>query len=233
MGGKRPPGSGHNAELTDFAEKPAEAGVRLISVRAKNAFGIGLSPRIAELARFMLTLRHRGNALMDRTAEIRAAQERVIAVYRKKPQTAFSTTHASAHIDDGLTCAFRQGDHQAVMDMSKVLGGDEKGPTPGFFIRAGLAGCVAIGIKLAATREAIAIDAIDVDIEMDFDDSAMFGIGSNTAAPLETRFIITLKSPTPWEEVTAMVDRALAIDPFFVALRDAQKVSARLVAGKG
>ena len=170
---------------------------------------------------------------MDRNAEIRAAQERVIAVYRKKPQTAFSTTHASAHVEDGLTCTFRQGDHQAVMDLSKVLGGDEKGPTPGFFIRAGLAGCVAIGIKLAAAREAIAIDSMDVDIEMDFDDSAMFGVGSNSAAPLETRFIIRLKSSASWEDAAAMVDRALAADPFFIALRDAQKVTARLVPDKG
>src|SRR5262249_31362744 len=126
-----------------------------------------------------------------------------------------------------------QGNRQAIMDMSKVLGGDGKGPTPGFFIRAGLAGCVAIGVKLTAAREAIAIDTLDVDIEMDFDDSAMFGIGSNSAAPLETRFIITIKSPAPWKDVAAMVDRALAIDPFYIALRDAQKVTTRLVPDKG
>lgn len=170
---------------------------------------------------------------MDRNSQIRSAQERLIAVYRQKPKTAFSTTQASGHIGEGLTCTFRQGDKEAVMDMSTVLGGDGKGPTPGFFIRAGLVGCVAIGIKLAATREAIPIDAIDVDIEMDFDDSAMFGVGGNSAAPLDTRFIITLASPAPWDEVTAMVDRALAADPYFIALRDAQKVSAEVVRGKG
>jgi uncharacterized OsmC-like protein len=170
---------------------------------------------------------------MDRNAEIRAAQERVIAVFQQKPKAAQSTIRASGRIEDGLTCRFRQGDHQAVMDMSKVIGGDEKGPTPGFFIRAGLAGCVAIGIKLTATRESIQVDAIDVDVEMDFDDGAMFGVGTNTAAPLATRFTITLKSPAPWEKVTAIVDRALAADPYYLALRDAQNVSARVVPGKG
>ena len=170
---------------------------------------------------------------MDRNAQIRAAQERVIAVYREKPKTAFSSAQASGHVGEGLTCRFRQGDREAIMDMSKVIGGDEKGPSPGFFIRAGLAGCVAIGIKLTATREGVAIDAIDVDLEMDFDDGAMFGVGSNTAAPLETRFTITLQSSAPWEEVTAMVDRALAADPYFLALRDAQSVTARVVRAKG
>jgi uncharacterized OsmC-like protein len=169
---------------------------------------------------------------MDRNTQIRAAQERIVAEYRKKPNTAFSSVRASGNVSEGLTCKFRQGDHEALMDMSKVLGGDEKGPNPGFFIRAGLAGCVAIGIKLTATRERIMIDSIDVDVEMDFDDGAALGVGRNSAAPLETRLTITLQSPAPWDQVTAMVDRALAADTFFIALRDAQNVTARVVRGE-
>lgn len=170
---------------------------------------------------------------MDRNAEIRAAQERVITVFREKPKAALSTIRGSGRIEDGLTYTFRQGDHEAVMDMKKVLGGEEKGPTPGFFIRAGLAGCVAIGIKLTAIRESVPLDAVDVGVEMDFDDGALLGVGSNKAAPLATRLIIAIESPAPWDVVTAMVDRALAVDPFFLALRDAQDVSARVVRGKG
>jgi uncharacterized OsmC-like protein len=170
---------------------------------------------------------------MDRNAEIRAAQERVITVFRQKPKAALSTIRGNARIEDGLTCRFRQGDHQAVMDMGKVLGGQEKGPTPGFFIRAGLAGCVAIGIKLTATRESVVLDAVDVDVEMDFDDGALLGVGTNSAAPLATRLTIRVESPAPWDVVTAMVDRALAADPYFLALRDAQDVTARVVQGKG
>jgi uncharacterized OsmC-like protein len=166
---------------------------------------------------------------MDRDAEIRDKQERVISVFRKKPSTAFSTVTATGRISDGLACTIRQGDHQAVTDMSRVLGGDEAGPTPGFFIRAGLVGCVAIGIKMAAVREGIRIDALDVDVEMDFDDSAMFGMGTNTAAPLETRLIIKIDSPAPAGKIGAMVERALAADPYFLALRDAQNVTAKVV----
>jgi uncharacterized OsmC-like protein len=169
---------------------------------------------------------------MDRNTQIRVAQEGVIAEYRKNPSSAFVSFRASGHVSEGLTCEFRQGDHKAVMDMSKVFGGDEKGPNPGFFIRAGVAGCVAIGIKLTAIRERIVIDSIDVDVEMDFDDGAMFGVGSNSAAPLETRLTITLQSSAPWDQVTAMVDRALAADTFFLALRDAQNVTASVVQGE-
>jgi hypothetical protein len=66
---------------------------------------------------------------------------------------------------------------------------------------------------------------------MDFDDSALLGMGGNTAAPLETRLTITLKSAAAWSEVTAMVQRALAADPFYLALRDAQNVKVGMVPG--
>ena len=168
---------------------------------------------------------------MDRDAEIRDKQERVISFFRKKPSTAFSTNKATGHLGKGLACTVRQGEHEALMDMNRVLGGDETGPTPGFFIRAGLIGCVAIGIKMTAVREGIRIDALDVDVEMDFDDGAMLGLGSNTAAPLATRLTIKIESPAPRVELEAMVARALAADPYFLALRDAQKVTAELVAG--
>ncbi|MGE3875856.1 MAG: OsmC family protein [Parvibaculaceae bacterium] len=167
---------------------------------------------------------------MDRNAEIRAAQERVIAVFQQKPQAALSTVKGNGRIEDGLACTFRQGRHEAIMDMGKVLGGDEKGPTPGFFIRAGLAGCIAIGVKLTATREGMPIDAVEVGVEMDFDDGALLGVGKNSAAPLATRVTIAVQSQVPLDRVTAMIDRALAADPYYLALRDAQNVTARVVA---
>ena len=43
-------------------------------------------------------------ATITRNAEIRAAQERVIAVFRKKPTAAFTSVQASGHVGDGLTC---------------------------------------------------------------------------------------------------------------------------------
>jgi uncharacterized OsmC-like protein len=163
---------------------------------------------------------------MAQDSDIRAAQERIIEVFRKRPAMTLSSIAASGHVGQGLACTVRQGDHQATMDMGKTLGGDEAGPTPGFFIRAGLVGCIAIGIKLTAAREGIELDRIDVDVEMDFDDGAMLGLGQNTAAPLETRVTIALSTAAPWDQVTAMVERALAADPYYLALRDAQKVVA-------
>jgi uncharacterized OsmC-like protein len=166
---------------------------------------------------------------MSRNEKIRTAVERVVDVYRKKPGAALDTIRAAGRIEEGLICNVRQGDYKAVMDMAQGIGGDGSAPTPGFFIRAGLVGCIAIGIKLTAAREGVDIGAIDVGVEMDFDDGAMLGVGDNSAAPLETRFTITVESTAPWEEVQAMIGRALERDPYFIALRDAQSVKTQLV----
>lgn len=162
---------------------------------------------------------------MDDHTSIRTAQQRVVDVFRRKPAAALATMRASGHLDAGLRCTVRQDGHEATMDMGTVLGGGGTAPTPGFYIRAGLIGCIAIGIKLTAAREATPVDAIDVDVEMEFDDGAMLGLGTNSAAPLVTRITISLISPAAAADLEAMVARALAADPYFLALRDPQSVT--------
>lgn len=166
---------------------------------------------------------------MDKDSRIRDAQTRVLDVFKKKPQAALSTNHATATVKDGLTCTFTQGEQSAVMDMPAIMGGDAAGPTPGFFARAGIAGCVSIGIKQTAVMNGLVFDTVIVDIETDFDDGALMGLGAAGAGPLETRLAIRIKSSLPQHEVSALVEKALAMDPWFLALRDAQRVKFKLV----
>jgi uncharacterized OsmC-like protein len=167
---------------------------------------------------------------MDRDDDIRSAQERALSIFQRKQSPALSSAKASGRLEEGLRCTVLSNELNVRMDMPKALGGDGSAPTPGFFIRAGLIGCVAIGIKTTAAREGILLESVDVDVEMDFDDGAVFGLGNNTAAPLETRLTITLKSPAPWAAVEEMARRALAADTFYLAFRDAQRVHFNLVA---
>ena len=166
---------------------------------------------------------------MDKDSRIRDAQNRVIDVFKKKQQKALSTNHATATIKDGLTCTFTQGELSAVMDMPEIMGGDAAGPTPGFFARAGIAGCVSMGIKQAAVMDGIVFDTVTVDIETDFDDGAAMGLGASSAAPLETRLAIRIKSSLPELELSALIEKALGMDPWFLALRDAQCVRFKLI----
>ncbi|MGD8751257.1 MAG: hypothetical protein PVG14_07530 [Anaerolineales bacterium] len=52
-----------------------------------------------------------------------------------------------------MTCLFTQGEYSIAMDMPEIMGGDETGPSPGFFARADLAGCVSMGIKQAPSPD--------------------------------------------------------------------------------
>lgn len=166
---------------------------------------------------------------MNKDSRIRDAQNRVIDVFKKKQQMALSTNHATAIIKDGLTCTFTQGELSAVMDMPEIMGGDATGPTPGFFARAGIAGCVCMGIKQAAVMAGIDFDTVTVDIETDFDDGAAMGLGVASAAPLETRLVIRINTKLPEPEVSALIEKALSMDPWFLALRDAQRVKFNLI----
>ena len=161
---------------------------------------------------------------MDKDSRIREAHNRVKDVYKKRPQKALSTIQATAIIEDGMTCKFTQGEFNAVMDMPEIMGGDAAGPTPGFFGRAGIAGCLSMGIKQAAVMAGFVFDTVIVDIETDFDDGASMGLGTASAGPLETRLAIRIKTNLPEPEVSALIEKVLGMDSWFLALRDAQRV---------
>ena len=95
---------------------------------------------------------------------------------------------------------------------------------PDFFARAGISGCVSIGIKQAAILAELEFEQITVDIETDFDDAAMFGLGAESAAPLETRLLIQIETAEPEPKVNKLIDEVLERDPWFLALREAQSV---------
>jgi uncharacterized OsmC-like protein len=61
------------------------------------------------------------------------------------------------------------------------MGGEDAGPTPGYYARAGIVGCVAIGIKMAAARACYNFRRVDVRLECDFDDRAFYGLCDQTA----------------------------------------------------
>lgn len=160
--------------------------------------------------------------------EIFAAQQRVMSVFHRRPEAALDTKRADARVDRGLTCTVSEGDLEVVVDMPAPVGGSEMGPTPGFHARAAVSGCVAIGIKMTAVRLGIDVRSVDVGVEMDFDDSAIFAMGEASAAPLRTRISIRLDSDAEAETLRSLVDTALQCDPYFLALRDPQTVETRI-----
>ena len=166
---------------------------------------------------------------MNKDSSIRDAQIRYLKALERQPRLARNTYKGVAVIENGFVCNYTQGEHSLVMDMSKTVGGDEKGPSPGFFARAAIAGCVSMGVKQAAIKEGLVINSISVEIEADSADGVSLGFGEESAAPLETRLHIRIESDAPKPKILAMVDRALEKDPWFLALRDEQTVKTSVV----
>lgn len=160
----------------------------------------------------------------ERDDLIRDRQNAVIARMKTSPETRFSTTTTTGRIDNGLICRVTQDNYSAVMDLGPHMGGDAAGPSPSFFARAGIAGCVGIAIKMLAARERLVLDSVTVTVETDFDNGGLMGISEDPAGPVETRVNITIQTDACRADVSDLVNRALETDIWYLALRDAQRV---------
>lgn len=160
-------------------------------------------------------------------AHIRTHQNQVIQYLTDNPEKAFATTKITGQVSDGLKCHVTQGRHEVDMDMGLAMGGDNTAPTPGFFAKAGVVGCLSIGTKMTAARLGIAVRSVRVELETDTDSLALLGHSGNYAGPLETRVNIVVDSDEDDAKIDGLIDFVLTIDTWFLALRDAQSVSTR------
>ena len=162
---------------------------------------------------------------MDKNTHARDGQLRAIEVFSKRPESAQVVNRGIAEVRDGLTCFYEQDDHRLAIDMPRAIGGSEEGLPPGFYGRAAICGCLAIGIKMTAAREDIHIETVQVGIEQDWDNRGVLAMEGASPVPRDTRIAIEIRSPEPEAKIKEMVTRALASDPWFLAYRDAQPVS--------
>ena len=156
---------------------------------------------------------------------IRNCQNEVIRRLNESPEKSRVTSVISGRVSEGLQCQVTQGRHQVAMDMSKAMGGEATAPSPGFFAKAGLVGCLAIATKMTAARKGLTFRSVNVEVETDTDALAVFDMGGRNAAPLDTRITISIESDEADDCIEELVDQVLTIDTWFLALRDAQPVS--------
>ena len=169
----------------------------------------------------------------DRNLAIKEAVDRLVEVYRRRPSFALSTAGVTGVVEDGLACTLSDGQHTIVTDLPEEMGGDDTGPTPGFFARAGIAGCVSMGIKMLAARAGHSFRKVSVTVETDFDDRSTYGLCAGSAAPLETRVTIEVDCDLSQEEASAFILDVLEHDTWFLGLRDAQQVKTTINTSSG
>lgn len=165
---------------------------------------------------------------MDKNIHARDAQLRAISIYARRPDQAQVMHCGIAEIRNGLTCTYEQDGHRVTIDMPTAIGGDNQGPSPGYFGRAAICGCLAIGIKMMATREDLRIDKVQVELEQNWDNRGVLAVDGASPTPLATRITIAISSPEQRDRVNDLIVRALTRDPWFLAFRDAQPVTMKV-----
>src|SRR4029077_15505897 len=129
---------------------------------------------------------------MPEEEKIKSAIERVTKTLTQRPSFGLGTGLSRATITNGLTCQIQEGNWKFIADMPEQVGGNAAGPTPGVFGRAALGSCLAIGYMMRAAILGIPIISLEVEVQADYDDGALFGTTENVPTGyLEVRYSVT------------------------------------------
>lgn len=157
--------------------------------------------------------------------KIKTAFSRVSKTLSQRPAFGLGTGTSKATIKNGLTCEIREGDWTLTADMPEQAGGNATAPTPGVYGRAALGSCLAIGYMMRASTMGVSINGIEVEIQADFDDGALFGTAAVGIPPgyLEIRYSVTIDSDAPEEDIVKMLDEADKHSPYLDVFSRGQK----------
>src|ERR1700759_2732443 len=112
---------------------------------------------------------------MYENEKIKSAFTRISNTLAKRPAFGQGTGISTTTIKNRLTCEINEGNWTFTADMPEQVGGNAAGPTPGVFGRAALGSCLAIGYMMRAAAKNIPVTGIEVEIQADYDDGALYG----------------------------------------------------------
>ena len=151
---------------------------------------------------------------MTQPDDLRTAFERSARALQLRPSLGRATGVSRARIRQGLTCDIEEGPWKLTADMPAAAGGGGAGPTPGVFGRAALGSCLAIGYMMYAAKLRVPIAALEVEVQADFDDGALFGVSDAPPGYLEVRYLVTVESAAPEADVMRVLDEGDAHSPY-------------------
>jgi uncharacterized OsmC-like protein len=160
---------------------------------------------------------------MHATEKIKLAFERSEKALSLRPSLGKGTGISVARIKNGLTCEVEEGSWKLTADMPEQVGGNAQGPTPGVYGRAALGSCLAIGYMMRAGKFGIAIHSLQVEVEADYDDGALFGTIDLYPGYLQVRYTVTIETDAPEKDILKLLDEADAHSPYLDIFSRAQE----------
>ena len=146
---------------------------------------------------------------------VREAFERKAKAVTLRPAVGQRTARTTARLKPGLECRVEEGAWTVTAGMSENNGGNNAGPSPGFFGRSALGSCLAIGIGMWAARLGVRIDDLTVTVEADYDSRGELGV-SDEVRPgyTEVRCMIDVVSSASEDDVRRVIETAEKYSPY-------------------
>jgi uncharacterized OsmC-like protein len=163
----------------------------------------------------------------DELEPIRAALAAASSYLSEHPDEAhYTDSAATATVDGGLRISVTGPDGATlVTDMPHSVGGGGSAPSPGWFLRAAEASCVATLMTMRAASLGHPITGLSVTVDSESDDRGILGLDDSVpAGPLSTLIVVqasgisepTLRELAEWAvahcPVTDAVRRAVPIE---------------------
>ncbi len=139
---------------------------------------------------------------------IRSAFRRNRRALELRPSVGQGTARTRVTLREGLTCDIEDGKWKLVADMSEKHGGGGAGPDPGVLGRAALGSCLVIGYRQWAEHLEIPVSGIEVEVQGDYDSRGSHGVGDVSPGYGEVRYIVTIESDAPEDDVIRLIDTA-------------------------
>jgi len=164
---------------------------------------------------------------------IREIAERNVRLLAARPDRGHLSCATRARLVDGLRCEIEEGPWRLAADMPAKVGGDESAPTPGVLGRGALAGCLTIGIAAWAARLGVPLDALEVEVQADFDARGELGMGDVPPGYQEVRYVVSIASPASRHELDRLLAMAERHSPYLdvfgraIALRRALRLNGK------
>ena len=156
--------------------------------------------------------------------KIRTAFERAARALRLRDTVGRGTAVTRVRMREGFTCEIEDGRWTLTVDMSEKGGGDGRGPDPGVMGRSALGSCLAIAYRQWMVQRDVPVSSLEVEIQADYDARAEYGVTDGSPAYREIRYLVTVESDAPGEQIMDALGEAETRCPFLVMFAEPQRL---------
>jgi uncharacterized OsmC-like protein len=135
---------------------------------------------------------------VEDTVSIAEAVERANTYLTAHPEEArYRDSAARAHLASGLVVEVTGPTGESLRtDMPTGIGGTASAPSPGWFLRAAEASCVASLVAIRAASLGIELESVDVEVDSESDDRGILGLDDDIpAGAIAVRIVISIEAP--------------------------------------